>query len=115
MGVQAIMFKKRTREYAPNTAANGISPNFVHSLDSAHLCLTINAYQGDILPIHDSFGTHPCDVPELHRAIRETFIQMYSKDVFKELFEYNGLPTDNLPQYGKLDLNVVLESEFMFC
>ena len=115
MGVQAIMFKKRTREYAPNTAANGISPNFVHSLDSAHLCLTINAYQGDILPIHDSFGTHPCDVPELHRTLRETFIQMYSKDVFKELFEYNGLPTDNLPQYGKLDLNVVLESEFMFC
>ena len=77
--------------------------------------MTINEYQGDILPIHDSFGTHPCDVPELHRILRETFIQMYSKDVFKELFEYNGLPTDNLPQYGKLDLNVVLESEFMFC
>ena len=54
-------------------------------------------------------------MPELHRILRETFIQMYSKDVFKELFEYNGLPTDNLPQYGKLDLNEVLESEFMFC
>lgn len=76
------------RESRPGTVnvgkhRSGIAPNYIHSLDSAILLLTIdkcvNKYgMSDFSLIHDSFGTHACNVDKLGVAIRETFIEIFS-------------------------------------
>src|SRR5690606_11039190 len=51
---------------------NGSAPNYIHSLDASHLVKTVLEAAGidSFQMIHDDFGTHACDIPELHRAIR---------------------------------------------
>lgn len=97
---------------------NSISPNLVHSLDAAHMYLTAERMQKDglsMLAVHDSFGTHPSDVPALHKHVREAFVQMYTEhDPLQEFL--NGLQQDaELPVKGDFDVRKVLQSEFFFC
>lgn len=102
---------------------NGISPNFVHSMDASHLMLTINKLKElgitSFTSIHDSYGTHACDTDTLHRALREAFIEQYSQDVlqdFKEQVEaqYEGLKLPEVPPKGRLNLEAVKESLYFF-
>ncbi len=108
-------------------AVSGIAPNFVHSLDAAHLMLTAVAAHDasivDLAVIHDSFGTHAAETDRLSRLLRETFVTMYEGDplaAFRtELLDQIGdeklmakvLP---LPTKGDLDLNSVLAAAYMF-
>lgn len=105
--------------------ASGISPNWVHSLDAAHLMRTINAAYDQGLRsfcfIHDSYGTHAADAGVLADVLRQQFVKMYSDhDVLAEfrdalqaqLPESSKLP--ELPPKGALDLSQVLESPFFF-
>ena len=50
---------------SPGGFASGISPNFIHSMDAAHMALIIHHWDGDFAAIHDSFSTHACDVASL--------------------------------------------------
>lgn len=107
--------------------SNGISPNFVHSCDAAHMMLTtVRAEQEGIKSfamIHDSFGTTAAETEDLFRIVRESFVEMYSEvDVlaqFKAEIE-RQLPADKvgsmptLPTPGSLDLSGVLASRFCF-
>lgn len=118
MGVQAITMNMRTNEYNTRSAANGIVPNFVHSMDSAHLCATINDFNGQVLPIHDSFATHPSDVTELHKSLRSTFVDMYKLyDLQLDMLEFNDIDLEEFPTppQGNLDLEVINQSRYMFC
>lgn len=117
MGVSEVLLRKRTGNYDKTTAKNGVSPNFVHSLDSAHLCLTINDFHGQIVPIHDSFATHMCDVDAMHYSLRRTFIDMYSTDILGLLDELNVYTEDKptKPKFGNLNLHHIEHSRFMFC
>jgi len=97
---------------------NAVSPNFVHALDASHLTLTALEMQKaglDIVGIHDSFGTHPCDVDTLHTAIRTAFVEMYRADnmLANFLWEVDGI--GEVPMRGTLNLLDVLDSEFFFC
>lgn len=117
MGVQAVKIRKGKGEYDKQSSVSSISPNFVHSLDSAHLCKTINSFGGSIVPIHDSFGTHPSDVGLMHKVLRETFVEMYQGDVDQLLVELletsKELPPR--PTNGSLDINKIKGATFMFC
>lgn len=97
---------------------NAIAPNFVHSLDGAHLGFTALRMQAlglEMVCIHDSFGTHPCDVDEMHKQIREAFIHLYTcKDHLNDLAEQLGLDVTYSGK-GSLDLASVRDSEFFFC
>lgn len=116
MNVCAMIVRTHNGEYDKVGAVNGISPNWTHSLDSAHLCKTINAFDGHIIPIHDSFATHMCDVDEMHVALRETFVDMYSSDVIELLLTNNTFNEEVArPANGKLELHDVKESRYMFC
>lgn len=117
MGINNVYMKYRNGEYNVRAAANGIVPNFVHSMDSAHLCLTLNAADASILPIHDSFATHPSSVDELHYALRSTFIKMYKQYSLEELLIINNIDTDEfpIPCQGQFDLTKVESAPFMFC
>lgn len=104
----------------------GIAPNFVHSLDSAHLMATVNLGMDNDLNhwavIHDSFGTHAADIDVLHACIREAFIDQYTPNVLQrfrdELVEQ--VPPElvekvpPVPPQGTLDLAAVRESSYFF-
>ncbi|MBY3320738.1 DNA-directed RNA polymerase [Rhizobium laguerreae] len=103
--------------------ASGISPNWVHSLDAAHLMKTIGRCRREGIAsfsmIHDSYGTHAGNAWAMARYLREEFVQMYSQvDVltrFKEELEaQTGEQLPDLPEKGNLDLQQVLESPFFF-
>ena len=62
--------------------SRGLSPNFVHSLDAFHMRTSIRELSKSInqlsfWPVHDAFGTHACNVPEMMRVVKEKFIEMY--------------------------------------
>lgn len=105
----------------------GISPNVLHSCDSAHMMRTVNlAVEAGIdsfQMIHDSYGTHAGDAEKLSVLLRQAFVEMYTEhDVLEELYE--GLVTQlpararasvpRPPERGDLDLNQVLESAYFF-
>ncbi|BAN92342.1 RNA polymerase [Ralstonia phage RSB3] len=117
-GINRIMFYEPLDECNPSQMQNAIAPNFVHALDASHLTFTALAMQKEgfsFVGIHDSFGTHPCDVDTLHRHIRQEFVSMYEKnDVLMDfLWEVGG--TGEVPKQGNLDLRKILDSEFFFC
>ena len=103
-------------------AVQGSSPNFVHSMDAAAMTITITkALKQDIesfAMIHDSYGTHAADTPELARLIREAFYEMYEENDVLEQFRAAALEVVDdvppVPAKGNLDLKQVLESDFFF-
>lgn len=122
-------FAPRLNEEVPDTIdrrrqANGIAPNFVHALDAAALTLTVNLAGSQGLDkfamIHDSYGTTAAKTPMLARALRESFVQMYSGENVLETFAREVVP-DHLketipavPMVGGLDLSKTLESPYFF-
>jgi len=104
--------------------ASGISPNWVHSLDSSHMSRTIARCRDlgirSFSFIHDSYGTHAVNAPVLARALREEFVSMYEDDVLARFRDElqgqlpEGTQLPELPPKGALDLNLVLQSTFFF-
>ena len=110
--------KNRVQELLPNTDArkhrNGLAPNFIHSLDAAHLVLTTACMDGvPMNAVHDSFGCHAAEVPKLERSIRATFLELYSVDVAGNLARQLSAAHEP-PRVGTLDLTDVLNSLYFF-
>lgn len=101
---------------------SGISPNFVHNLDATHLCMTVNAGaetgMTSFAMIHDDFGTHACCIDDMHRVIRQTFVQLYTEqDVledFKRVHEERGIALNDTPPRGSLVIEDVIKSDYFF-
>ena len=118
MGVKAVLLSRNTGKYEPGKAADAIAPNFVHSLDGAHLCMVLHECPFEVVPIHDSFAALACDVPHLHGVLRSTFIELYSGDPLSQLQATplrEGQEEPVRPAPGKLDLRAAATSRFMFC
>ncbi|WJY17645.1 hypothetical protein QQS45_08285 [Alteriqipengyuania flavescens] len=106
--------------------ANGVAPNFIHSLDAAHLqAVALRCRREGIAHlavIHDSFGTHAADTGRIGEILRETFVEQYSGDVLKDLYrELVGQLGDDLakrlpepPAMGDLDLSQVKLAQYTF-
>ena len=99
---------------------NGIAPNIIHSLDATVLLLAVaKAKEAGIYSIgvvHDSFSSHACNVPKLGEIIRKAFVEVYKFDVLKDLHSQfqaqTDLPLPDLPTYGTLDVEKVLQSAY---
>jgi DNA-directed RNA polymerase len=106
--------------------ASGIAPNFIHSMDAAHMMATVNACKEQGMThfamIHDSYGAHACDIDVLAATLRFSFVQQYSSDVLGTFREQlvTQLPPKlaeeipPLPTMGTLDLQAVENSEYFF-
>lgn len=121
-----LMIEKDGERLDGRRQALGIAPNFVHSLDAAHLMRTVLvcAQDGmrDFAMIHDSYGCHAGHATRLRDNLRAAFVAQYEPDVLArfrdELLEQ--LPPElqeklpPLPPMGSLDLQGVLNSEYFF-
>ena len=122
-----------------NKQKNTIAPNFIHSLDAAHMMLTLHRLQSEGLHhfsvVHDSYAVHACDIPSMRRALKEEFVGMYRKpllekfldeqiqiravasgrsDIPETLVEELRTFKETCPRPGSLDIEEVLRSEYMF-
>jgi DNA-directed RNA polymerase len=117
-GPMKIRVHSESDEADPKRHASGLAPNFVHSMDAAHLHLSTNdsALSGidSLAMIHDDYGTHAEDAQRLYDIIRKQFVAMYlacdpPAELLK-LYPYLTAP----PTKGNLDIMEVLESDFFF-
>lgn len=106
-------------------AADAVSPNVVHSLDSAALMLCVldcvEAGVRDFSLIHDSFGAHPNDTETMYVAVRQSLANMYEAYCpFEEIRRqtYDALDAKekvpSVPDTGDLDLASILDAEYAF-
>ena len=97
----------------------GISPNYVHSMDAAHMALVIDRWGGAFGAVHDSFSTHACDVDDLLDIIKDTFIEMYDvEDYFDKITDDILSNTEGFdipkPQLGSLEIQEIRNSDYFF-
>lgn len=108
-----------------NKQKNGAAPNYIHSMDAAHLALTVNraASKGitSFSMIHDSYGTHAADMETLNECLRDTFAEIYSVDrlaMFHQeqlaVAEPLGIELPTPPALGDFDVSEVRKSSFFF-
>ena len=99
---------------------SGISPNFIHSQDAAHMAMVIAQWDGSFGAVHDSFSAHACDVDRLGELTRSVFVDIYNKENYFEDILENVLSSTlgfdkEIPSLGRLDIEQVNESEYFFC
>ena len=128
------VYKPRIREETEKTnkkkVVAAIAPNVIHSQDAAHLMKVVNGFTGDLVTIHDSFGTHASDVDALQDVLRQEFAAMYRGDFLIEWME-SVIPPEvmegkmskvatkllnelELPTLGTLDIDAVVSSTYAF-
>lgn len=107
----------------PYKAANGISPNTIHEVDSTHMHMVVAAAVEEGMThfamIHDDFGTHACHIERFQEIIREQFVKLHSEtrildDLKAQHEERYGVELPDVPPYGSLDLKEVIRSPFFF-
>lgn len=117
-GVVKMTVRELLNGTRPHSMQNAIAPNFVHAMDGSHLTTTAHKMKERglaIVAIHDSFGTHPCDVPAMHECIRTGFVQLYTNRSILGEFLWDVQGIGEPPERGTLNLDAVLDSEFFFC
>jgi len=113
------------RDPDPRKARQSVAPNFIHSVDAAHLAMVVNAVDCPIAVIHDAVRVRPRDAPAVQKAFLQGFVDIYaSEDLLagfrQDLLDYAAergrrvrLPP--LPPRGDFDVRQVLEAEWAFC
>jgi len=104
-------------------AADAVSPNVIHSLDSSHLMLAVLEAEGitDFSLIHDSFGVHANNTETMYHAIRQAFVGLYEaycpfteiqQEVESIIDDKSKVP--EVPSKGSLRLEDVLTADYAF-
>lgn len=115
----------------PDVAAQvrGIGPNVIHSIDACHMRMTIVAARAagieNFAMVHDSYGTHCTDMEVLSQLTREQFVECHKNPLF-DVFANDLVSAayideaevqvlrEKFLKYGDLDINEVLDAEYMF-
>ncbi len=92
----------------------GISPNFVHSQDAAHMQSVIDRFDGLFGAVHDSFSTHASQVDELLTITKDVFIEMYDHDNYFDDICYRLKAEAMQPHRGNLSIKDVKASDYFF-
>ena len=118
-----IRLQEDTKEINSNKAANGIVPHLVHSLDAAHLMLTLCELPADVTHFaaaHDCFGVHAANLVHVERALRKTLLAIYQTPILANLADQwrqeMGLEIDAPPTPPQpLDRDQIGAAPFPFC
>ncbi len=124
MGGMRLRLNKETTTISTEKQMQSIAPNFVHSLDSAHMLLTVqdavNNGITDFAMIHDDFGTHAGNVELFRHSIKSAFVSMYTDhEPLNDIYITTALSVPDgvvppLPDSGDLDIKEVMYSEYFF-
>ena len=105
-------------------ARNGISPNFIHSLDSSigqRTILTLRSYGVRFInSVHDDFAVLAPHVPLLRSTLCNTVADIFSENLMERFIQdlSRFLPTGTVlpepPSTGTLDVNEVRQSLYCF-
>lgn len=113
-----LVYYKETDGINKAKMLSSIAPNFIHNLDATLMYLTVEKCMKegvqDFWLIHDSYGVLPNDVGSLNKNVREAYVELFSQDVLKDWVEQLGLEFDENVMINTLNLNDVLESEYIF-
>lgn len=106
-------------DVAPPYAArqrNGVAPNFVHSIDSTHMVMSVNRTEGiSLAMIHDDYGTHAGNAGAFHKQIRLAFHELYTKyDPLRDWGEQVSADLDNMPPTGAYDIEGIRDAMYFF-
>lgn len=101
---------------------NAISPNYVHSWDSAVLVTSL-CDAGDrgvqsFASVHDAVASVPNDVETMSHAVRGAAYRLFSEDVLdgtrREFEAFTNLSFPDPPAEGSLDISGILDAEYFF-
>lgn len=122
-----IQYTMETDDLNKHKMASSFPPNFVHSMDAAHLMKTVvaslDAGIEDFALVHDSYGVPFGHVEQFHRIIREQFCQIYEHNVLVGLkrqqqgqFPHmaDKYPADEDVEWGDYDINEVKKAIHFF-
>jgi len=123
--IKRLYSYKPTGDVEKKKQASGVAPNFVHSMDAAHLQLTLvmakEAGINHFAMIHDSYGAPVAQAACMFKVVREAFIQMYTEnDVLEnfkndmEIYITKDEKIPALPCKGSLDINGIRDSLYTF-
>jgi DNA-directed RNA polymerase len=114
-------------ELSPQGQRSAITANFIHSLDAAHLVITMNQLLdegvGRFACVHDSYLTLASDMDLLSRLTRWAFVELHKGNIMESFFETScaGLSEDvrehlrgSMPEQGGLILTHVADSPYLF-
>ena len=95
---------------------SGIAPNFVHSIDSTHMVMTVNITDFRCYAmIHDDFGTHAGNTEQLFHAIRKSFHTLYTKhDPLKDWAEQTDTDITTMPVKGTYNIDDITKADYFF-
>jgi hypothetical protein len=89
-----------------------MAPNFIHSIDATHLRMVVNACDWDLVTVHDSIGSRPCDYFATNAIIREKFAELHEYDAMGNLCDGMGA---RKPKFrGDYDAIEAIEATYMF-
>jgi len=89
-----------------------MAPNFIHSIDAAHLRMVINDCDHDLVTVHDSIGSHPCNYASTSESIRLQFVNVHEYDAIGNLCDEMQVRT---PKFrGEYNASEALESTYIF-
>ena len=96
-------------------ASTAAAPNLVHSLDAALLHLVFAEWGKPFTVIHDCVLGRSCDMDGMAVAIRDKFVEIYSRPVLKNWAHQLGMDFDESVMINTLDINDVQNSAYFFC
>ena len=103
----------------------GVTPQFIHSHDAAHMVMTICGLADnnidDIWIVHDCFGAHACHIDSLLSVVNESFVNLHKNENFGDkllqidpwfnLHGQDGFYDYGMTDNGKMHVLVLQESQ----
>ena len=122
--IRFLAMREDLPELSTRRQRNGISPNFVHSLDAACVHQTVERLHAegvrDFSMVHDSYAVHACHVEKMNKALREVYRDIFENDLLADFHSEVSalLPADVVlplpPKYGDLDVQQLTEATYFF-
>jgi DNA-directed RNA polymerase, mitochondrial len=116
--------RKGTDNVDPVRQRNGVSPNFIHSLDAACLAQAVVRARdrgiADVAVVHDSFGAHADQIGQFRDVLREVYSDVFSENVLQRfadelrLYLPHGAVIPDPPDLGDFDVRSVVRSDYLF-
>lgn len=101
---------------------DGFAPNYIHSIDAAHMFRSAKAAADRNLSfgaVHDCFWMHAADADEVSQIIRDQFVLTHSGNLLVDLHDeisrhHNMLCIDTPPARGSFDIELARVAEYAF-